>query len=150
MSATTTIDALPLSPWAARLGYAGLLPFVTLASAAWLAPVAYRAQAAFALLAYGATIASFLGAIHWGLAMRGPVAPQPGALVWGVFPSLVAWLALLLPVSQGLFTVALLLGICWAVDRGSYPVYGLSDWLPMRWRLTGVAVVSLMAGSAAL
>ncbi len=147
---TATIDALPLSPWAARLGYAGLLPFVTLASAAWLAPVAYRAQAAFALLAYGATIASFLGAIHWGLAMRGPVAPQPGPWVWGVFPSLVAWLALLLPVSQGLFTVALLLGICWAVDRGSYPVYGLSDWLPMRWRLTGVAVVSLMAGSAAL
>lgn len=149
MSATTT-DALPLSPWAARLGYAGLLPFVTLASAAWLAPVAYRAQAAFALLAYGATIASFLGAIHWGLAMRGPTTPQPGPLVWGVFPSLVAWLALLLPVSQGLFTVALLLGICLAVDRGSYTAYGLAQWLPMRWRLTGVAVVSLMAGSVAL
>ncbi|MBP6719426.1 MAG: DUF3429 domain-containing protein [Rhodoferax sp.] len=145
-----TASSLPLTPWAARLGYAGLLPFVSLAAAAWLAPAVYRAHAAFALLAYGATIASFLGAIHWGLAMRGPLAPRPGPLVWGVFPSLVAWLALLLPVSQGLFTIALLLVICLVVDRGSYPVYGLSDWLPMRWRLTGVAVLSLIAGSGAL
>ena len=147
---TASPDAMPLSPWAARLGAAGLLPFVALAGAAWWAPAAYRAPAAFALLAYGATIASFLGAIHWGLAMRGPLAPRPGPLVWGVFPSLVAWLALLLPVSQGLFTIALLLVICLVVDRGSYPVYGLSDWLPMRWRLTGVAVLSLIAGSGAL
>ena len=147
---TAAPESLPLSPWAARLGVAGLLPFVALAGATWLIPVAYRAQAAFALLAYGATIASFLGAIHWGLTMRGPATSQPGPLVWGVFPSLVAWLALLLPVSQGLVTVALLLGFCLAVDRGSYPVYGLSDWLPMRWRLTGVAVLSLVAGSVAL
>lgn len=147
---TATLEALPLSPWAARLGAAGLLPFVALAGGAWWAPQAFRAPAAFALLAYGATIASFLGAIHWGLAMRGPLAPRPGPLVWGVFPSLVAWLALLLPVSQGLFTIALLLVICLVVDRGSYPVYGLSDWLPMRWRLTGVAVLSLIAGSGAL
>lgn len=149
MSATS-LDALPLSPWAARLGYAGLLPFVALAAATWWAPAPYRAQVAFALLAYGATIASFLGAIHWGLALRGPMAPRPGPLVWGVFPSLVAWVALLLPVSQGLFTLALLLCICLAVDRGSYPVYGLNQWLPMRWRLTGVAVLSLIAGSVAL
>ena len=147
---TASPDAMPLAPWAARLGAAGLLPFVVLAGAAWWAPAAYRAPAAFALLAYGATIASFLGAIHWGLSMRGPIAPRTGPLVWGVFPSLVAWLALLLPVSQGLIAIALLLGACLAVDRGSYPVYGLSDWLPMRWRLTGVAVLSLVAGSVAL
>lgn len=149
MSAAS-LDALPLSPWAARLGYAGLLPFVTLAAAAWLVPAPYRAQAAVALLAYGTTIASFLGAIHWGLALRGSMAPRPGPLVWGVFPSLVAWVALLLPVSQGLLTVALLLCICLAVDRGSYPVYGLSQWLPMRWHLTGVAVLSLIAGGVAV
>lgn len=144
------VNPLPLTPWAARLGYAGLLPFVTLAAAAWLAPAAYRAHVAVALLAYGATIASFLGAIHWGLALRGPAAPEPGPLVWGVFPSLVAWVALLLPLSQGLVTLALLLCICLAVDRGSYPAYGLSPWLAMRWRLTGVAVLSLIAGSAAV
>ncbi len=139
----------PLPRWAARLGYAGLIPFVALAAAAWLAPVTHRTQAAFALLAYGATIASFLGAIHWGLAMRGPLTPQPGPFVWGVFPSLVAWVALLLPLSQGLVTMALLLGICLAVDRRSYPAYGLGDWLDMRLHLTVVAALCMLAGSMA-
>lgn len=136
--------------WAARLGYAGLLPFIALAAAAWLAPLAYQAQAAHALLAYGATIASFLDAIHWGLAMRAPPAPLNAALLWGVFPSLVAWLALLLPLPQGLVTLALLLGICLAVDWRNYPVYGLRPWLPMRLHLTLVAALCLLAGSGAV
>lgn len=146
---TSTPTGTPLPRWAARLGYAGLIPFVALAAAAWLAPAAHRAQAAFALLAYGATIASFLGAIHWGLAMRGPLTPQPGPFVWGVFPSLVAWVALLLPLSQGLVTMALLLGMCLAVDRRSYPAYGLGDWLGMRLHLTVVAALCMLAGSMA-
>lgn len=144
-----TRDARPLLRWAARLGYAGLLPFVILAVATWIAPPAYRAQACHALLAYGATIASFLGAIHWGLAMREPGTPQAGPFVWGVFPSLVAWVALLLPLSQGLVTLALLLGICLLVDWRSYPAYGLMQWLPMRLHLTLVAGVCLLAGGAA-
>ncbi|MCY7389431.1 MAG: DUF3429 domain-containing protein [Burkholderiales bacterium] len=144
-----TNEALPVPHGAARLGYAGLLPFVALALAAWVAPSAYRAQAAHALLAYGATIASFLGAIHWGLAMREQSTQQPGAFVWGVIPSLVAWVALLLPLSQGLVTLALLLGICLAVDRRSYPAHGLEKWLTMRLQLTVVAAVCLIAGSLA-
>ena len=146
---TSSREALSLLPWAARLGYAGLLPFVILAAATWMAPPAYRAQAGHALLAYGATIASFLGAIHWGLAMREPGTPQLGPFVWGVFPSLVAWVALLLPLSQGLATLALLLGVCLAVDWRSYPAYGLMKWLPMRRHLTLVAGVCLLAGGAA-
>lgn len=141
-------DALPLPHWVARLGYAGLLPFVALVVAAGFAPAAYRAQACFALLAYGTTIASFLGAIHWGLAMRAPLTPQPGPFVWGVFPSLVAWLAMLLPRAQGLVTLALLLCICLAMDRRSYPAYGLTEWLGMRLHLTLVAVICLLAGAA--
>lgn len=139
--------ALPLPRWAARLGYAGLLPFVALAVATGFAPAAYRAQAALALLAYSATIASFLGAIHWGLGMRSPLNPQPGPFVWGVFPSLVAWFPLLLPISQGLIAVALVLGMCMAVDRRSYPAYGLGKWLAMRVRLTLVATICILAGS---
>ena len=146
---TPTNGALPVLRWAARLGYAGLLPFVALAVAAWLAPPSYRAQAAHALLAYGATIASFLGAIHWGIAMQEPLTPQPGPFVWGVFPSLVAWVALLMPISQGLVTLALLLGICLAVDWRSYPAYGLREWLKMRLHLTLVAAVCLLGGSVA-
>ncbi len=141
----------PLPPRSvALLGYAGLLPFIALALVTWFAPVAYRAQAAFALLAYGATIASFLGAIHWGLALRGPLAPRSGPFVWGVFPSLVAWLALLMPLPLGLVTLALLIGICLAVDWRSYPAYGVRQWLTMRLHLTAVAALCLLAGSVAV
>lgn len=146
---TPTSRALPQLRSAARLGYAGLLPFVALTVAAWLAPSPHRAQAAYALLAYGATVASFLGAIHWGVAMRETRPPQHAPFVWGVFPSLVAWVALLLPLSQGLVTLALLLGICLAVDWRSYPAYGLGQWLTMRLHLTLVAAVCLLAGGLA-
>ena len=146
---TAAPTPLPLPRWAARLGYAGALPFVALAAAIWWVPHAYRSQTVFALLAYGATIASFMGAIHWGLAMRGLLTPQPGPFVWGVFPSLVAWVAMLLPLTQGLFTLAMLLGMCLAVDRRSYPAYGLAEWLPMRLHLTLVAALSLVAGAVA-
>jgi hypothetical protein len=144
---TTTKEDMTLLQWAARLGYAGLLPFIGLALALWLAPLAMRASAAHALLAYGATIASFLGAIHWGLAMRGPLTPKLGTLIWGVFPSLVAWLALLLPIAQGLITLAVLICACFAVDRSSYPIYGLKKWLSMRLHLTLIATICLIAGS---
>lgn len=143
------MTALPVPKWPTALGYAGLLPFIALALAAWLAPAAYRTHAAFALLAYGATIASFMGAIHWGLAMRSAPPDQAGPWLWGVFPSLVAWLALLMPLSLGLVTLALLLGICLAVDWRSYPAYGVGKWLTMRWHLSAVAVVCLLAGAAA-
>ena len=143
-------QAIALPGAVARLGYAGLLPFVALALATSLGPISYRAQAAYSLLAYGATIASFLGAIHWGLAMREPLTLKPGPFVWGVFPSVVAWLALLLPVAQGLFTLALLLGICLAVDWRTYPGYGLMKWLTMRLHLTLVATICLLSGSWSL
>ena len=143
-------QAPPPSRLVVLLGYSGLIPFAALALATWFAPAAYLAQAAFALVAYGATIASFLGAIHWGLAMRVQVAPRPGPFVWGVFPSLVAWVALLMPLPQGLVTLALLLGICLAVDWRSYLAYGLKQWLPMRLQLTAVAALCLLAGSVAV
>lgn len=147
---TTPLHSVLAPPkWPSFLGYAGLLPFIALALAAWLAPTAYRMQAASALLAYGVTIASFLGAIHWGLAMRSAPVDQPGPWLWGVFPSLVAWLALLMPLPLGLITLALLLGMCLAVDWRSYPGYGAGAWLTMRWHLSAVAAVCLLAGAAA-
>ena len=132
---------------AQALGYGGLLPFVGLALAVWVLPPAQQAWAAFALLAYGATILSFRGAIHWGLAMRSPAGPGTGLLVWGVLPSLLAWLALLLPVAAGLLLVAAGLVLCFAVDRRIYTPMGLHAWLPMRLLLTLVALLCCIAAA---
>ena len=138
------------SLWAWRLGLGGLIPFVSLAATLCLAPQRDWSLAGQALLGYGVTVSSFLGAIHWGLVMRdGPAQPVP-SLIWGVVPSLLSWVALLLSHAPGLVLVAALLWACFAVDRVVYPRYRLQAWLPMRWRLTLVASVSCLAGAAAL
>lgn len=143
-------DTAGPSPWAWRLGLGGLIPLVSLAAALWLAPRGDWPLAGLALLGYGATIASFLGAIHWGLAMRdGPEQPV-ASLLWGVLPSLLGWLALLLGPAPGLVLIAALLWACLAADRVLYPRYRLQAWLPMRWWLTLVASAGCLAGAAAL
>jgi hypothetical protein len=139
-----------LSVWAQRMGYGGLIPFVALALAVCLAAPAARATSSQALLAYAACIASFLGAIHWGLVMRDAARQSLAALGWGVLPSLLAWVALLLGPPLGLWMMAILLWLCFAVDRVVYPRLQLQVWLPMRLRLTLVASASCGAGALGL
>jgi Protein of unknown function (DUF3429) len=137
------------SLWARRLGCAGLIPFVALAAALWLAPPQQQPLASAALLGYGACICSFLGAIHWGLSMRERPAPPLPSLLWGVMPSLLGWLALLLGAAAGLLLIAALLWACLAVDQVLYPRWQMRAWLPLRLRLTLVASLSCLAGAAA-
>lgn len=135
------------SSWAQVLGFGGLIPFVGLALASWWAPVAYQADILRALAAYAATIASFVGALHWGAAMHRSDMHTGALLAWGVVPSLVAWLALLTRPVAGLLILATLLVVCFAVDRAVYPRMGLSVWLVMRLRLTAVASISCFAAA---
>lgn len=140
-------------PWAWRLGVAGLIPFVVLAGAAWLPDALRRDAFSFMLVAYGATIASFLGAIHWGLAMRdaldAPAETSAGVYVWGITPALVAWVALLLPAFAALLTLAVLIWVCYGVDKRLYPRRQAAHWLRMRLWLTTVASASCLVGAAA-
>lgn len=82
------------------LGNLGLLPFYALAMAAFL-PLGDAASrfVLIALVGYAAVILSFLGAVHWGLTLLTPRMTKSQAwnsLGWGVLPSLLGWLALLL------------------------------------------------------
>ena len=61
--------ALPRS--AAWLGFGGLLPFIGLALTAFV-DRHHGIVWADALVAYGAVILSFVGALHWGFAMALP------------------------------------------------------------------------------
>ena len=115
--------------------------------ATWLLDDPPQAQAVFVLLAYGATILSFLGAIHWGLALRDPTDPPVAMLMWSVMPSLAAWAALLWGGSGGLYLLAAGLWACWFVDRSIYPGLGLKGWLAMRLQLTAVASLSCVGAA---
>ena len=145
-----TNDFSTPSTTARVLGLAGLLPFVAGALAlALLDAPGLKAWAGTALTVYGALIATFLGGIHWGLAMQ-DVQPVNVRLGWGVSPSLLAWVALLLPVGMGLPWLAVLLVTCYAVDRTLYASAGLSGWLGLRLQLTSVATLSCLVGAWAV
>ncbi len=155
------------NPMALKLGYGGLLPFVLGAALIWIVRADAHAYVAESLSAYTAVILSFLGGIHWGLAMSldrdsgGPSGAQTAAqnsapkqaaptsmYVWGVLPSLVAWVAVIMPAYAGLVIQGLGLVICYLVDRKVYPRCGASAWLTLRFRLTVVASLSCFFGAA--
>jgi hypothetical protein len=135
------------------LGYAGLIPFVIGAALAVLGPPSWRAWAAFALAAYGAVILSFLGAVHWGLALR--ASPEESSAAWprpglGVLPALVGWVGLLLPAPFGLALLATgLLAVAAtetvAARRGLLP----PGYLALRWTLSLGAAACLLLGTLA-
>jgi hypothetical protein len=128
------------------LGPAGLIPFAALSIGIW----AGMPGAGPALLAYGATILAFLGAVHWGLALAAPAAERGadwGRLGLGVVPSLIAWVALLLPLPAGLglLAVAILVTAAaesWAAQAGLVP----RAYLGLRWMLSAGAAASLVLG----
>ena len=136
----------PVPRSALLLGSAGLIPFIVLAAMAWTLTPADQALATFALRAYAVTIVSFLGAIHWGLAMR-QLHPDKRLLWWGVTPSLVAWVSLLVAPVAGCFVLVATLWLCFWVDRRVYPAFGLQAWLRMRLVLTTVASASCLMAS---
>jgi hypothetical protein len=139
-------DKKTISPTAFKLGIAGLIPFIVLAGSSFALPSSYKDTILLVLLAYGASISSFLGAIHWGLTMRDEN-PNGMYLIWGVMPSLIAWISLMLNPDLGLLLVTALLWVCLIIDAKIYPIYGLRHWLPMRLFLTTTASVACLVVS---
>jgi hypothetical protein len=135
------------SSWAHRLGHAGLIPFVAGAALVWLVHPEAHPYAVLALATYASVIVSFLGGIHWGVAFR-QEQPDPRLLAWGVVPSLVAWVAVVMPPEAGLVVSGVMLAVCYAVDRRLYLAHGLARWLTLRFRLSAVASVSCFLGAA--
>ncbi len=138
----------PIPTAASWLGCAGLLPFGAAALAALWPAAPLHALALPALLAYGAVILSFLGGIHWGLAMAS-AAPGtlPARLGFSVLPSLLGWVALLLPPAAGLVLLAAGFAAMLLLDLQSEatPV-----WYPrLRLPLSLGAMAALLLGLAA-
>ena len=101
-------------PAATLLGFAGLIPFyVAVGLLYYLEDPRYGGFLLYVLLLYSAIIASFVGAVHWGLAManigwegqRRPIAdrlndgadgqqnfePAVRQMMWSVIPALFGW-----------------------------------------------------------
>ena len=128
------------------LGLGGLAPFIGLAAMIGLGPDVWYGYSLMALSYYGAVILTFVGALHWGYALKRTALEGEAWLQYGfsVAPALVAWLSLLFPVWTALRLQAVALLICYAFDRSA----ARNDPVP-QWYMRLRAVLELV-GAASL
>jgi hypothetical protein len=141
---------VPLS--AGWLGALGAIPFIGLAGAIPFLSGDLRIVVVHALVAYGATILSFLGGIHWGLAIGSQKSADTGnikaRLTLSVIPSLVGWAALLLAETPALYILAISIAAMLWVDIRATRLGFAPPWYPkLRIPLTCVVVTMLLFGA---
>ncbi|MBE7561411.1 DUF3429 domain-containing protein [Acidithiobacillus sp. HP-6] len=124
------------------LGWAGIIPLILANLGFWKG---YGVVALTLGNMYAAIILSFLGAIHWGLAMnREHSDDAPMLMMWSVIPALWGFFALWWSAPVAL--VLLILGFIaqWFADYRINKRLSLPSWfLPLRSGLTA-AVISLL------
>lgn len=137
---------------ALHLGFAGLIPFVAASLGVWIAGYPQNLIALDIQLAYGAVILSFMGAVHWGLAMAGgEAAVSYRRLGWSVAPVLAGWLALLLNPVYGLLLLILGFAGTFYGDLRSIAAGNAPSWYKaLRKPLTLIVIVSLASSYGAL
>jgi hypothetical protein len=143
---------LPLT--AILLGVVGLIPFIACGIAALGVEEASAQKMLWALIAYGAVILSFLGGVHWGFALDPSGGEQSGRvqrwrLLFGVLPSLVGWVALLVPLALppwvGLcILIAGFLGAALVESQAARRGLLQPSYMLLRWGLTGVVSAMLV------
>lgn len=144
-------DEIPRA--ALALGWAGVVPFAAGALALWFTAAA-GSWVVVPLLAYGATILSFLGGVRWALAFRvRPEDAQARQLAISALPSLVAWLAVAMYhrplIALGLLAVAH--GVQGHADVTGIQSIGAPAWYArLRLHLSIAAVIALIVASGAL
>jgi hypothetical protein len=149
---------------AVGLSVAGLIPFLAAGVLVLLDPVE-APIAVQVLISYGAVILSFVGAVHWGFALRDTAHPLPGEvmtaqrlgwerqlLTFGVLPALLGWLALLAMIhfqAPGVAVFLLLTGffltiVAETIGKGRGLV--ASNYLVLRWAVSIVVLLILLLG----
>src|SRR5690554_8199186 len=109
---------------------AALVPFGTGALGLWVIPEGWRVWVMEELLAFAAVMLAFMGAIHWGLAMRADESSPDAPIQLGlsVIPPLLGWFALSLPIDFAIPVFFFAFGTLyfadiWAVKQGLAPAW---------------------------
>ena len=136
-------------PLASLMGFGGLIPFFVCAGVAHSGVAPWAGLALIIIGIYGALILSFVGAVHWGLAMQGDRSQR--WFIWSVMPALYAWppIVFLDPRTALLALVPGFL-MCWSIDRRAAAAGLIQAWyMRLRHMLTLGAAMGLAAASLA-
>ena len=101
------ISQLKIKPQPAALlwGWLGVLPFVALTATNSLAIGEVHFWAAQILTHYGAIILTFMGGVHWGIALTTQDRNRVYLYTVGIMPSLISVVAILLPAKYALLVL---------------------------------------------
>jgi hypothetical protein len=134
---------------ARALGYAGLIPFLVFSVGTWV-ELPGVGDAHYILMTYAAVILSFMGAIHWGVAIT--MLDGRGVMQLGlsVIPALLAWVALLISPVYGYSLLIVSFVVLCLLDQRAVVGGIMPSWYtPLRVTLTTVVVLCLIAASIA-
>lgn len=151
MRALSVLQSVPKVPlW---LGLAGVLPFA-LGMVAYAAGGIWFVDQSLALrstLGYGAVILSFLGGTRWGLGLLLTNEDKRDArFTLSVLPSLLGWVALLLPAFPALVLLAVSFAAQGAWDVGDAVDDGAPQWFAHLRTVLTALVCSLLSVMAVL
>lgn len=151
MRALTVLRSVPRVPlW---LGLAGVLPFaigmvVYAAGGIWIVDQAFALRST---LGYGAVILSFLGGTRWGMGvLLANEDKRDARLSLSVLPSLLGWVALLLPAFPALVLLAVSFAAQGAWDVGDAADDGAPSWFAHLRTVLTALVCSLLSVMAVL
>lgn len=134
----------------ALLGYGGLIPFVVLAALSLSGSREFVPNPSGWLLAYGAVILSFVGALQWGVAMmvaKIDRARRTQSYVWSVVPALIGFLALILDSTLSFSLLIVGFALAYWQDADLANKISLPSWYPrLRAQLSIVASLCLLVG----
>ncbi len=149
-----TLGGLPLA--AALCAIAGGYPLVILTSMILFGYALPAVDNRFALMSYAAIMLTFMGAVHWGLAMKLPAASDETRLGskrdWRAYaasmtPGLIGWLGLMFPTRAGAWLMVAGFGGLIAYDIRCIRMGEAPAWfIRLRLPLAAVASAALVIG----
>jgi hypothetical protein len=107
-----------LNTTAEIVSYAGVAPLVLCLLGVGLLPdFATRELAQRIAIAYGAVVLTFVGAVHWGLALAGRIAWRPMRVSGSILPALIGAAAVVLGGQHGLALLVVGFGVFWLYEH---------------------------------
>lgn len=153
MNSQTSANTETFPVVALLLGYSGVIPFVALAVGI-ATGVDFNgwgvADAHSKLVGYAAVIVSFIGAVHWGVALQAPAGRQNQLFIYSVLPALAAWVWMFFTAKSALIGMALTIVALYFVDRGLLQGLVHDRYVKMRMHLTIIVALSLLVAAVGI
>ena len=129
------------------ISYLGLLPFIFSGISIWFFLDPWKSFIFLALINYTLIILTFVGAVHFGLAMY-LNNNQTRWYIWSVLPAIFVWISVMCGIGYDILILFFIIGflLTFMIDKLSYKLQRVPLWyLKLREKLTFTVILSLFS-----